>query len=447
MFGMGESEATGQRAGEVIPAAPVPLEPVQQSERYVVMDVLRGFALFGVLAANMRSFNLPMGVYETPEKFFPGRADVWAQALLDIFITGKFYTLFAFLFGLGFAIQMTRAAARSAKFPWFYLRRLAALATMGLVHGIFIWNGDILLPYSIGGFWLFWFRKAKRKTIARWIFCVWGTAMALVIGVWIAQHFGAKIAIGGTPKVDMAAMQQIIAIYSHSHVAGTIHETAREWFGGSFPNRAHPWRWLTPNPLQDFALGTLSVAIFLLGLWVWRSGLLDHLEERRGLLRRVCAWTLPLGLAMNITAEAHSQWIAHHMTPAYAAAIQAGVPPKPTVIELLMQLVAIFGAPVLSCGYASGLTLLYLSRRKLVLWLAPVGRMALTNYLTQSVVCMAFYTGIITGLYGRVGPAWDMAATVALYGMQVLVSRWWLGRFRYGPMEWLWRAATYMRWP
>jgi hypothetical protein len=111
--------------------------PVAQTERYVVMDVLRGFALFGVLAANMRSFNLPMGIYPTPEKIFSGRADVWTQALLDIFISAKFYTLFAFLFGLGFAIQMTRAAARSSKFPWFYLRRLAALATMGLIHGIF----------------------------------------------------------------------------------------------------------------------------------------------------------------------------------------------------------------------------------------------------------------------------------------------------------------------
>jgi uncharacterized protein len=416
--------------------------PVQQTERYVVMDVLRGFALFGVLAANMRSFNLPLDIYTTPEKLFSGRADVWAQALLDIFISGKFYALFAFLFGLGFAIQTTRAAARNSKFPWFYLRRLAGLATMGLIHGIFIWNGDILFAYSIGGFWLFWFRKARRKTIARWIFSVWGLFTGVVIAAWVAAQFGSKIGIGGVAPIDWPAVQQEIAVYAHSHLLGIIHETALQWFGGKFPGRGNSWQWLGRSPLQDFALGTLSVAIFLVGLWVWRSGLLEHLDERRGLLRRICAWTLPLGIAMNIVSEAHSLWIDHH-----PAAVHPGVTLKPTVIALLLQLIAIYGAPVLTCGYATGITLLFLSRKNLVLWLAPLGRMALTNYLMQSVICVAFFSGIITGLYGRVGPAWDMVATLILYFAQVFFSRWWLGRFRYGPMEYLWRAVTYLRWP
>lgn len=448
-----DSKVAGQRGSEassltdaaVVSSSPqgsIAIGPVQQTERYVVMDVLRGFALFGVLAANMRSFNLPLGIYTTPEKIFPGPADVWTQALLDIFISAKFYTLFAFLFGLGFAIQMTRAAARSNKFPWFYLRRLAALATMGLIHGIFIWNGDILFAYSIGGFWLFWFRKAKRKTVARWIIGVWGTFTTIVIGVWVAAQFGSKIGLGGSQPIDWSGVRRAIALYSHAHLLGTIHETALEWFGGNFPSRAHPWRWLMPTPLQDFALGTMSVAIFLVGLWVWRSGLLEHLQERRGLLKRICAWTLPIGIAMNVASVGHSLWLDHH-----PAAVHPGVTTKPTVIALLMQLIAIYGAPVLTCGYATGMTLLYLSREKLVLWLAPLGRMALTNYLMQSVVCVAFYSGMITGLYGRVGPAWDMVATVVLYAAQVFMSRWWLGRFRYGPMEYLWRAATYLKWP
>jgi uncharacterized protein len=133
-----------------------------------------------------------------------------------------------------------------------------------------------------------------------------------------------------------------------------------------------------------------------------------------------------------------------------AALLQHRVPAKiPSVWDLLLQLAAVYGMPILACGYATAIAVLFTSARwsGAVAWMAPVGRMALTNYLTQSVVCVAFYSGIVTGLYGRVGPAWDMVATVILYAAQVLFSRWWLGRYRFGPVEWLWRAMTYGKRP
>jgi uncharacterized protein len=187
---------------------------------------------------------------------------------------------------------------------------------------------------------------------------------------------------------------------------------------------------------QAGVLGTISVAIFLLGLWVWRKGALENLVAWRPRLARVCAWTLPLGVALEIVVETVPHYFSVHAK-------------VPTGGDLFFNLAGVFGVPILACGYATAMALLFTSERwqRAVLWLAPVGRMALTNYLSQSIVCVAFYSGIITGLYGRVGPAWDMVATVVLYAAQVFFSRWWLGRYRFGPAEWLWRAMTYGRRP
>jgi len=136
-----------------------PAGPITSAERILYIDILRGMALFGILAANMRGFNAPLDLYGNIRPLFHGRADLIAQGFIDIFIQGKFVTLFSFLFGLGFAVQMTRAVARGAKFMSFYPRRLAALALFGLIHGILIWWGDILLTYAVAGALLLFFRN------------------------------------------------------------------------------------------------------------------------------------------------------------------------------------------------------------------------------------------------------------------------------------------------
>jgi uncharacterized protein len=413
------------------------LAPVNANERYIVMDVVRGFALFGVLAANMRGFNLPISVYGTPEKFFPSRVDVIAQFLLDWFVSGKAYTLFAFLFGLGFAIQMTRAQQRNPSFPWFYLRRIGALALFGLIHGLLLWNGDILVPYAMSAFLLFWFRNAKLKTVGRWIVGVWGLILLAITSLFVVIHspLGKRIHqinVGAPPiQVDP---QQVIGVYAHGHLPAIVRETALLWAGNHPPTHAHKWQWLQGALAQDVGVAMLSFTIFLLGLWVWRKGVLQSLYDLRPTLARICAWTLPLGLLAHLLVQLAK------LHPHYT---------KVPGLDWALTLCELLGMPTLACGYATALALAFTSDawHKKVVWLAPVGRMALTNYLMQSVVCVAFYSGIITGLYGRVGPAWDWAATFVLYGAQVAFSHWWLARFRFGPMEWLWRAMTYGKLP
>jgi uncharacterized protein len=142
--------------------------PVSLSERILFIDVLRGMALFGILAANMRAFFGPLDIYGEIGLLFHSRADVWAQGLVDMFFQGKFISIFSFLFGLGFAIQLSRAEAKGVRFLSFYPRRLLALALFGLIHGIFIWAGDILLTYAVSGAILLFFRKRQQKTLLWW---------------------------------------------------------------------------------------------------------------------------------------------------------------------------------------------------------------------------------------------------------------------------------------
>lgn len=400
-------EQTSQSAG-----------PVALSERIVFIDVLRGMALFGILAANMRAFFAPLDAYGNIGVLFPHRADVLAQVFIDTFIQGKFITIFSFLFGMGFAIQMSRAEARGARFMGFYPRRLLALALFGLIHGILIWSGDILLTYAVSGAILLLFRNRQQKTFLWWAGSLF--ALPIVVNtVFLAIYFSRFRQPWMAPKPpDMEKLHTIINIYAHGTVRQILAQNWVQWKGD--------------------VVGTLfaiyATALFLLGMWVWRAGIVQRLEEYRPVLKRVCAWCIPIGLILNL----------------YVAIVFAVH--QPGTVSIWAWFAGVLFLPsahILSAGYISGLALLYLreDKRRFLLPFAAVGRMALTDYLMQSVVCTLFFYHYTTGLYGRVGPALGLIPTVVLYSAQVVFSNWWLQRYRFGPMEWLWRGLTYGKFP
>jgi uncharacterized protein len=402
---------------EVHTGAAQPAGPITASERILYIDILRGMALFGILAANMRGFDAPASVYGNIKVLFHGRADMIAQGFIDIFIQGKFVTLFSFLFGLGFAVQLTRAEARGAKFMSFYPRRLAALALFGLIHGLLIWWGDILLSYALAGSLLLLFRNRAQKTLLWWAGSIASLPILVVTGFYIASLFGFHPPNPNhTP--DMSKIQSVIAIYSH----GTVPQIFKE----------NLVIWKQELPALGFAAYVLF--LFLLGMWVWRSGLINRLGESKPMLKRVCAWCIPVGLVLNVFVTLAN------LRP------NTG---KPTVIGYLAGILQFPAMHILSAGYASGLAVLIQSDvwRKRLTPFAAVGRMALTDYLTQSVLCTLFFYNYTTGLFGRVGPALDLIPTVVIYGSQVLFSNWWLARYRFGPLEWLWRGMTYGKLP
>ena len=392
--------------------------PVSLSERILFIDVLRGMALFGILAANMRAFFAPLDCYDHIAVLFPGRADVAAQFFIDAFIQGKFITIFSFLFGMGFAIQMSRADARGVRFLSFYPRRLLALALFGLIHGILIWGGDILLTYAFSGAILLLFRNRQQKTLLWWA----GSLIALPIVVstfFLSIYFTRWHRSWMDPKPpDMAKLHAVINIYAH----GTVRQIlAQNWV-----------EWKHQLPTTGFAI--YAAALFLLGMWVWRAGIVQHLDQYKPILRRVCAVCLPLGVAIST----------------YVAVVQAIVPPaRVSLWGWSAGVLWLPGSHILSAGYMSGLALIFLHAdwRRFLQPFAAVGRMALTDYLMQSVLCTLFFYSYTTGLFGRIGPAWGLVPTVVLYSAQVLFSNWWLSRYRFGPMEWLWRGMTYGKFP
>jgi uncharacterized protein len=392
--------------------------PVSVSERILFIDVLRGMALFGILAANMRAFFAPLDCYEHIGVLFHGRADVVAQWFIEALIQRKFITIFSFLFGMGFAIQMTRAEARGVRFLSFYPRRLLALALFALVHGMLIWAGDVLLTYACSGAILLLFRNRRQKTLLWWAGGLF--ALPVVAGtVFLAVFFSRFHRPWMDPKPpDLQKLQAVIQIYAH----GTVRQIlAQNWV-----------EWKRELPTTFFAI--YATALFLLGMWVWRAGIVQRLPEYKPVLKRVCLWCIPIGLILN----------------AYVATVKAILPPaKVSLWAWFAGILSFSSSHVLSAGYVSGLALLFLNdewRRRLIPF-AAVGRTALTNYLLQSVICTVFFYHYTTGLYGRIGPAIGLLPTFLLFAAQVAASNWWLGRYRFGPMEWLWRGMTYGKFP
>ncbi|HXR34266.1 MAG TPA: DUF418 domain-containing protein [Verrucomicrobiae bacterium] len=392
--------------------------PVSLSERILFIDVLRGMALFGILAANMRAFDAPQDAYGHIGVLFHSRVDVLAQAFIDAFIQGKFISIFSFLFGMGFAIQMSRADARGTRFLSFYPRRLLALALFGFIHGLLIWAGDVLLTYALSGAILLLFRKRQQKTLLWWA----GSLFALPIvtsTVFLALYFSRWHRAWMDPKPpDMKNLYAVIQIYAH----GTVRQIfAQNWV-----------EWKHSLPTLGFAI--YATALFLLGMWVWRAGIVQRLDEYKPVLQRVCAWCLPVGLIISI----------------YVASVRAVVPPGHVSLwGWSAGVIWLLGSHILAAGYISGLALIFLHEdwRRFLVPFAAVGRMALTNYLLQSVLCTLFFYHYTTALYGRIGPALGLVPTVILYAAQVVFSNWWLQRYRFGPMEWLWRGMTYGKFP
>jgi uncharacterized protein len=397
-----------------IDSSPRP-SPVTGAERIEVLDMLRGFALFGIIASNMRAFNGPMSAYFDHSLMWQDWPNRIAQMFVDVFISGKFVTLFSFMFGIGFAIQMDRAEVKGFASRAFYIRRVFVLLLIGLAHMFLVWWGDILTVYAALGFVLFLFRNKSQKTILLWSGILYSWPWVVAAGFTLASAAGLQTP--APPPHSPAELQRLLDVYS----TGTYIAIFRE-------------------RLKDVAVGmTFTVfygprllGIFLFGLWVWRQGILKNLAAFQDLLRRCQQSGLVIGIFLNIVTVAVAEiW---HPNPAH-----------PTALAFLHGFIASLALPAMSLCYAATIGLLYL-REEWIPRLRPfgaVGRTALTNYLMQSIICTTLYYGYGFGLYGKVGPLPGLLVAILIYGAQMAISVWWMHHFSYGPMEWLWRTLTY----
>lgn len=546
-----------------------PLSPVTTGERIEELDVVRGFALIGVFLMNVEFFN--RSLWGIGEGMPPGLTgiDWFASWFIAYFVQGKFWTIFTLLFGMGFAVMLTRAERAHRPFMAPYLRRILALAVFGAMHFIFIWAGDILFSYAVaaGGLLVLLYGKWWKVLIAlaaliglvlvpglgpagsiavslafigllalylrsekevrlplvriplfSFIVMVLGTIGAIAsILLWVLPgaptgprlpvttisgfllinaFLSAKyrdpvelrslrlgvavyalptlmmIVIGAVrylsppdpadPSVEAVAAAQIAATDGKTATdaktatdGAASDETAKERaerakrLAKQLEQKRNEERVLSKGTYADAVdmrarefpkraadeagFAAIVIGMFMIGIWFVRSGVMENAGAHMRLFRRLAYYGLPFGIGIGLLGSL----IATSHTP---GASNDGFQ--------LARGLAMLGSLPACLGYI-GLVVVALHSKSVfakVRVLAPVGRMALTNYLAQSLISTSVFYGYGGGQWG-LARAWQVVYVAVVFALQIAFSHWWLAHFRYGPIEWLWRAFTYRQIP
>lgn len=372
------------------------------------LDVLRGFALLGVFIVHFvlgAVYILPLDeAIKTAWLREPGNG--LALFFTEWLVRDKANTLFAVLFGMGFWVMLQRLEARRADFAAVYARRLAILLAIGLLNVALVFPGDVLHEYALLGFLLLALRKVS------------ATAM-LVIALPLLL-FGNAIGFAITDALG----------FDHRWMDD---EQAAVFASGGFLDWAR-WHWPAHLRRDVLELGGVGWALhlfgrLLIGAWIVRRGWISNLAERTGSRRRPFAMSMAAGLAIELMA------------------LLAASSKAPGVAALYQPLHGV-GAPLLTLGYALGLILMFNGfGKRLAAIFAPVGRAALTAYVCHGAVFTALYFPFGLNLLGVLGPAAGLFVALTVFALFTVVSSWWLTKFRYGPLEYLWRWGTYGRAP
>jgi uncharacterized protein len=372
--------------------------PVAPSDRIEPIDAIRGVALFGVLIVNLVT-EFRVSIFQ---QLLPGPSGVGSDFMVERVVAlgfqSKAFCLFALLFGVGLAIQFERLSVAGRPLYWL-ARRLAVLFAFGLVHLLFIWNGDILTEYALAGFAVLplVLLPARALLLAALLFLtVYAAAPALYSISWPSA----------------AALRAHVASANQVYSTGTLADIW-QFSVGELP-------WLLKLHLAVF-LRTL--ALFVFGMFLWKAGILRRQQDFRS--ETLIAAIMGIALGAVLTAAE-----AHEALDGLGAAAQS-------LADLAPVLLAVgYGAALLSLAGLS-------ATRRFLSAFAPLGRMAFTNYVLQSVILGFIFFGYGLGQFGRMGAAAAFALGVALYAAQLVFSKWWLRRYRFGPIEWLWRTLMY----
>ncbi len=405
-----------------------PLLPTASDERTVELDVVRGFALLGILLMNIEGMVGPLfNALSGLDPALTG-ADRVVDAAIYVLVQGKFFTLFSLLFGAGFALFLQRAQRRDRPGGWLFFRRLVVLAGFGLLHGLFIWSGDILFMYAcIGLFMLLFFRRTPAGRLLQWGLFFYlipvGLTALMVFAGWATQ-FDPNAAAEFEQGLEEARQQMEGGAEAQRVAYGPESSFAEA-------NQRRRADLAVMNELLFF-FGPLVLGMFLIGAGMMRLGALQAPAAHLPLYRRMRTWGFGLGLPLVLA----SFW-AVPTVDFGRADLTAGLASVGTVLGNLALCLAYLATLMLAMQKPVW--------RDRLLWLAPVGQMALTNYLMQSIVCVGIFYGYGLGYFEQLPRAWQPVFVVLLFGLQILASRWWLQRFRFGPAEWLWRSLTYLR--
>jgi uncharacterized protein len=556
------------------------LAPIAANQRIEALDVVRGFALLGIFLMNIEYFNRTISSLDQGMPRGLAGIDWFASWFIAYFVQGKFWTIFSLLFGMGFAVMMTRAASAGREFKTVYVRRVLALAVFGAAHFVLLWEGDILFSYAVAALMLMivlygktrpllmaialaagvafvpglgnvaavaiglvtagllaiYLRSGKHVTILRhavplfsFLLLVIGSLLVIAAAVfwllpdgpveprlplsifgpllllagWLSWRYyepaekrsvrlavsiylflGISIVAGGliqrfgpdpdaavaaqTPANEPARADATDAATPAAAADKTVEEqTAKspeqikqeraaerraerdkelakskaegeqelrilttgsyweavKWRGGRFPEKV----------ANDFGFAIVLVGMFLLGTWFVRSGVMEDTGAHLPFFRTLAAYGLPVGIGLGLLGSLIA--MSHTLGDRYDGwGIAVGL--------------SIIGNLPACLGYVGAVVLMLHSKTAFsrIRVLGPLGRMALTNYLTQSLIGATVFYGYAMGYWGM-PRAQQVLFVLVVYAAQIAVSHWWLSRFLYGPMEWLWRGFTYWQIP
>ncbi|ADV68689.1 DUF418 domain-containing protein [Deinococcus maricopensis] len=378
--------------------------------RLDVVDALRGFALLGILIVNILTFATPYYATGMPDPAVRTPLDAAAYALITLLFETKFYLLFSFLFGYSFTLQMNAAQRAGDRFAPRMLRRHAGLLLFGAAHALLLYHGDILTIYAALGIALLLVRHWTPRRAART-----GAALILTGGaVWLGLSALEALSPSASALTSNADAQRALQGFTGT-IVSTVQQHWREW----------QTVWPTLIALQ----GPSALAMFLLGLAAGKRQFLARWTDYDAALTRALRFMLPVGLlgAAFYTYTVHA--------------------PVPSALATAGFAVDTLTAPLLSAAYVTLFLRAARAWPTLVARLAPAGRMALSNYVLQSLACALIFHAYGLRLMGQLGIATVAALALLIYAAQLRLSAAWLHRAQYGPLEWLLRALTLWTWP
>ncbi|MBL0233846.1 MAG: DUF418 domain-containing protein [Chitinophagaceae bacterium] len=405
------------------------LAPVQAAEREKFMDVLRGFAILGIFIANLGS---GLSWYnESAHMTGPMLMEGWDHKMLflhHMFIEGKFYSIFSLLFGWGIALQIKRGLAKDINPIPTIRRRLFFMLILGAVH-LLIWNGDIVFFYAMLGFLLIPLRKFSNKTLL-----VTGAVLILtpILFYWLKMEYpvlnypaekmnelGIKVTSNMLP---IKSEEDYMALMQH----GSWWDQFKVNVGGVFFRYGY---------LFFVSRIPKVVGMFLIGYVIGRTDFYKNIVQHKKLLYYLIGIGIVVGLPANYYLAYYMTWHDGDYYGLKTNGLYQTIFYAVGVVPLALLYVSVF---MLSFQANTG--------RKILSVLAPVGKMAFSNYIMQSLIGNFVFLGAGLGYMGTVGPVYYTMFGILVFIGQIIISTIWLKYFNYGPLEWLWRSATYSKW-
>lgn len=395
------------------------LTPTSPDDRIEVIDTLRGFAIFGILIVNMQVFS--GSGYE--QDVFTGKLDQLMFWGIEVFAEGKFLSLFSFLFGVGFALQLGNAIKKRSNFKTKYVRRLLVLFIIGIIHGVFVAWVDTLTAYSIEGLLLLLIRFLPKNAIKLLVTICLLTPLIYDLSDRLINW--KQVSGNNVVQTESITKSEFVVTREYQlelYKDGTYRELVMM--------RVDYWSHIFTSISWYISLIGHEFVMFLIGYYVERMGFFRNLQKYIVQLRRLLPWLFVSGLTITLT-SLYSENILYFFSE---------ITIKP-VSALLLSI----GAKTMMASYLFLIIILsdFDIWKKCFTWYAKVGRMSLTNYLLQSIICSFIFYQYGLGLYLKLGPSIGFLLTILIFILQIIFSNWWFKWARFGPFEWVWRSITY----